>query len=206
MECNYDFRQIVNSLQFLSARPPSSPHEELCRYGYQHYSTMLYWPLQPEKEQWKVALSPVHHLHDERTVDFINSNFLRFFANCHPTPSSSPSSSSSSSSSSSPTVVSPPTIVIHHLSTAKFPLSGGPLTIYGTGLQKVDEVLLEGCEEGPRVLLPTARTEHFLSVHIPSLPYGLYHLQFGLKNGMIAWERDQSPWFGNNAILVMAMK
>ena len=206
LQNNYDFRKTINTLQFLSVRPFQDSREEIRRYGYQRYSTLLYWPLQPvevpvevsapentKENQWKVSMNESDLYCDDRTFDFVNGNFLRFFSDLHPSPST-------------PLPSSIPTISIHRLSSAKFPLRGGILTIRGSNLHTVGEVLLQGCGEGALPLEFLSQHKKALTVRIPSLPYGLYHLMCVLRDGRLAEESVLSRWFGNVAILVMAVE
>lgn len=188
MQNRYDFRKSINTLQFISNQPFGSVESDIEQYGYQRYTSLLYWPLIPYHSKWKPTVEYIPTLNDRNTDYFLNSNFLHFLCSLHPERYRH--------------CVECPRLVIKTITPCLVPLSGGRVTVRGERLIRVNEVLLAGCDEGARPLVITEQSDTVLEVLVPSLPRGLYHLHFYLKNGEMGRNDIGSPWFGNNGLLV----
>ena len=138
MQNRYDFRKSINNLQFVSNLPFRSIETDILQYGYQRYSSLLYWPLIPHHSTWRPTVEYTPTLFDRNTNYFLNSNFLRFFCSLH--------------SERCRCKVPYPHLTITAISPCLIPLSGGRVTVKGERLTEIGDILLMGCDEGAKSL------------------------------------------------------
>ena len=164
------------SMNFLQFWSNSRCSENFCFWPYRHSGENL------------VFNSSYFELDDEIQLFFAFSNFLPYFCFLHPNRTL-------------PVVPPSAQLVVSSVSPVVISQSGGEVTIQGE-LAEVAEVWLCGVTTY-KLNIRKHRTTCIL-VDIPSVPPGLYHLKFLLRNGLIGeFQRDQR-WFGNVGILVVS--